>query len=271
MATHLYLYLSDQFENEIYYKSFPGEGRLKNNNFLNYLSILEKSQLRRMTSLNLIGTKVKCKGIEKILPKLRSIEVLELGEGQVSKNLIKIASIFCSQLIEFKLFQTTFVNIHTIAFIAEHLLFLEHLYMPFSKNLDDRCLKLIARNMKRLRRISIRGCPNVSDEGLERLIVGCRRLRFLDVSNTNMMAYTTCAKIGRTGLKLGMLVATDTRMSECGCQLISMKLEQRERNRGRIFSVYEPCKLNRWNKDERLRRAQLEKKQRRKVKKQTRE
>nr|CAD7400599.1 unnamed protein product [Timema cristinae] len=66
-----------------------------------------------------------------------------------------------------------------------HFIDMESLLLTRNEGLDDICLFFVSTTCPRLRRLSLRSCMGVSDEGVEYLIHSCRRLVYLNIDGTH--------------------------------------------------------------------------------------
>ena len=202
------------------------EKRLSNCNFSHLIKNVPPKCVARVTCLCLQGTAVEAAVVQDAICRFKNIEQLELGELQVSESVIHCASGNLKKLKDLRLIKTEYINLHTIKIIARYLPNLECLHLPFSANVDDRVLKIIATRIRGLKRFSMRGCKHVTDEGL-RLMLKCSGLQYIDVSYTKTMSYPTCVCIGQKDIFINKIMAPNTNLMESGLKLLKLRFEDR--------------------------------------------
>ncbi|KAI4315982.1 hypothetical protein L6164_024002 [Bauhinia variegata] len=86
----------------------------------------------------------------------------------------------CSQLTELDLYRCTGITDVGIAAIAHGCPSLEVINVAYNANLTDTSLVSLSKCLN-LRRLEIRGCPQISSSGLSAVSVGCKQLIMLDI------------------------------------------------------------------------------------------
>ena len=221
--------------NELYSKpdlDVEGDLRFYGLSLYNYVRKLDQNSALKIKVLSVIGTNVVARAICEIIDKCQNIEIMKLGQAQLSEELINKSSLVLRNLKELWIENIYFGEYNSTSYfmikiIASSLLYLEGLFISYPRNLKENQVIDNVFKLKKLKRLGLRGCDCLSDTGIQQLILQCKQIEYLDVSNTKTMLYPTCVWLANTKTKLKTINVKNTRILARGVQILKLEFKKR--------------------------------------------